>query len=172
MPGMTPARNKRRDRDIAGDMREHDHADRWRNDRAHGGGGEHDGGRETARIAVLLHRGDHHGADGRHLGDRRAGDAAEEHRGDADDLREAARQPADQHLGHQHETPRDAAARHQRSGKHEEDHGQQRERVDRGQHALDDRGVVDARQQQGREHGRDADRERNRHSERGQDDED
>jgi hypothetical protein len=135
---------QRGDRNIAGDMREHDHSDRRRNDRPHGGGGEHDGGGKAARIAVLYHRRNHHRADRGDFGDGRAGDAAEEHRGDADDLGEATGQPADQHLSHHHEPPGDAAARHQHAGEDEEDDGQEREGVDRGQHALDDRGVVDA----------------------------
>ena len=61
-----------------------------------------------------------------------------------------------------HQTPRDAAARHQHAGEHEEDHRQQREGVDRRQHALDDGGVVDAGQQEGGDDAGDADRERNR----------
>ena len=158
--GDDAGQEQRRDRHVAGDVGEHDHADRRRDDRAHGGGGEHDGGGEAAAVAVLLHGRDHHRADRGDFGDRRSGDAAEEHRGDADDLRQAAGQPADQNLGHHHEALGDAAARHQGAGEDEEDHRQQREGVDRGQHALDDRGVVDARQQQGGDHGGDADRER------------
>jgi hypothetical protein len=100
-----------------------------------------------------------------------ATDAAEEHRGDADDLSEAARQPPDQHLGHHHEPPGDAAARHQHPGEDEEDDGEQREGVDRGQHALDDRRVVDAGQQQRRDDRGGADRKRDRHADRDEGDE-
>ena len=77
----------------------------------------------------------------------------------------------DQHLGHHHEPPGDAAARHQHPGEDEEDDGEQREGVDRGQHALDDRRVVDAGQQQRRDDRRDADRKRDRHADRDEDDE-
>ena len=44
----------------------------------------------------------------------------------------------------------DTAARHQGASENEEDDRQERKRVERGQHALHDGGVVDAGQQQGR----------------------
>ena len=102
------------------------------------------------RVAVLLHRRDHHAPIEETSATAEPVTPPKNIEATHDDLREAARQPADQHLGHQHEAPRDAAARHQHAGEHEEDDGQQREGVDRRQHALHDRGVVDARQQEGR----------------------
>jgi hypothetical protein len=58
--------------------------------------------------------------------------------------------------------------RHQHASEDEEDHGEQREGVDRGQHALNDGRVVDARQQQGGDDRGRADGEGDRDADRDQ----
>ena len=169
--GYHAGQEQRGDRHAAGDMGVDNHADRRRDDRTHRRGRQHDSGGESAAVSVLYHPRNHHAADRGDFGDRGAGHAAEEHRGDDDDLRQAAGEPSDQHFGHAHQPYCNTAAGHQRTGEYEKNDREQRECVQRSQHALDDGGVVHAGQQQCCHQRGDADRKRDRHADRHQRDE-
>ena len=91
------------------------------------GDGDVDG--EEARIAVLDHLRDHHRADRGGVGDRRAGDAAEEGRGEDVDQRQPAADPADEDFGEIDEPLRHAAFAHDGAGEDEEGDGEEREIV-------------------------------------------
>ena len=91
---------------------------------------DRDGGREAARVAVLFHLGNQHRADRGRVGHRRAGDGAEECRGQDVDQRQTAANEADQHAGERHQPARHAALGHDGAGQHEAGDGQQRELVD------------------------------------------
>ena len=106
-----------------------DHQDRRRNDhrehRRHRG----DRDREADVVALLDLRLDEDLALARGVGRRRARDAGEEDRQHDVDLREAAREVADQRARQRHQPVGDAADVHQVRGQQEERHRQQDERV-------------------------------------------
>ena len=85
---------------------------------------------EMVVVALLLHHRDHDRADRRGIGDGRAGDAAEEHRGEDIDHRQAAAHEADEDVGEGDQPARHAALGHQRAGEDEEGDGEQGEIVD------------------------------------------
>ncbi len=85
--------------------------------------------REQARIAVLDHLRDHHGADRGGIGDGGARDGAEHGRGQDVDQRQAAANEADEHLGQVDDPLRHAAFGHDGAGQDEERDRQQRKIV-------------------------------------------
>ena len=91
---------------------------------------DRDVGGEDLRVALLDHLRDQHRADRRGVGDRRAGDAAEERRGDDVDERQAAAHRADEDPRQVDEANRHAALGHDRAGEDEERDREQREAVD------------------------------------------
>ena len=121
-------RDQRRGRDVqVGDAEELRH---------HEGGGAHDrrhdlaAGRrhrldragERRPIADLAHQGDREGAGGHHVGDRAAGDGAEQPAGDAGDLGRPADLVAGQRQREVHEQLAGAGALDQRAEDDEQDH--------------------------------------------------
>ena len=122
---------------------------------------------EQPRIAGLDHLRDHHRADRRGVGDRRARDAAEHRRGEDVHQREAAADEADEHLGEVDEARRHAAFGHDAAGEDEERDRQQREIV----HAvggLEHDGFERQVDPQRREDRREAERIGDRHAEQAQ----
>ena len=119
-----------RDRDRAAGRERIDHRvvrgrDQQRLQRARDG--DVDG--EQPRIAGLDHLRDHHRADRRGVGDRRAGDAAEHRRGEDVHQRQPAADEADEHLGEVDQARRHAAFGHDAAGEDEERDREQREIV-------------------------------------------
>ncbi len=91
--------------------------------------GDRDVHGEIAIEAALDHLRDHRAADRRDIGDRRAGHAAEEQRGEHVDLAETAAQMSDQRRGECNESLGNPAAHHQLAGKYEQWNRDQRRGV-------------------------------------------
>jgi len=86
--------------------------------------------RVFARITLLLHLRDHHAADRRRIRHRRAGNRAEERRGDNVHQRQPTADKADEHVGEIHQPSGNAPFRHDRPGKNEERDCQQGKFID------------------------------------------
>ncbi len=82
--------------------------------------------RVVLRVAALDHLRDHRAADGGHVGDRRAGDPAEEQRGHDADLPQPAAHAPDERAGEPDQALRDAAAHHDLASEDEQRNRDQR----------------------------------------------
>ena len=130
-----PAEEERADRDV----RHHavdDEGQRRRDDRPERRRGGGDADRELGRVAVVLHGLDLDRAEAGGVGDRRAGHAREDHRADDVHLREPALHPADERDREAIDAAGDAGDVHEIAGEDEERHGEKREALDAGDHAL------------------------------------
>ena len=131
---------------------------------------DRDVGGERARIADLGHLRNHHRADRRRVGDRRSGNSAQKRGGDDVHRRQSAANAdhADQHVGEGDQALRHAALGHDRACEHEERDGQHRDLA----HAVGDlehhRFERHADPQRAGDRG-EAERIRDRHAEREQD---
>ena len=108
---------------------DHEH-DAGRNDRPQHAGGEHHRRGERNRIALVAHRLDDDDAKPGKVGERRSGNAGEDHLRRDRDLRQAAAHPAEQVARKIEDALGDAADVEQIAGDHEKRHGEQREAVD------------------------------------------
>ena len=133
--GDDAAEEQPADRDLR-DRAIDDHRHARRDDRAHRPGGRDQGGGEARLVAGLLHRRDDDRSDRRRVGGRRAGDAGHHHAADDRGVREPGAEMADQRAREIDELPADAARRHDRAGKDEVGHRQQREGVELREHFL------------------------------------
>jgi hypothetical protein len=113
---------------------DHDHQDAGRDENTHRGGRRYDRHRLLRAVARSEHGRDHGGADGGHVGHRRAGDAGEDVLRDHYRHREPAADPAHHHLRQPHQADGDAARLHESAGEDEERDGEE----DEGVHALED----------------------------------
>ena len=106
--------------DARGRQREDDQVVRGRHQRADQRRVRRHVDRVVGVVALLLHQRDHHRAHRRHVGQRRAGDAAEQRAAEHVAHAQAAAHVADQAVGEAHDAVGDAAVEHQLAGEHEE----------------------------------------------------
>jgi hypothetical protein len=138
--GNDAGEKQRTDRDI-GHHAVDDEGQGRRDDRPQRGrrGGDADG--KLRGVAVVLHRLDLDGAEARSIGNRRARHAGEDHRADDVDLAKTALHPAHQRHRKAVDAAGDAGDVHQIAGEDEKRHGEQREALDPGDHALGQRHI-------------------------------
>ena len=106
------------------------------NNQALAGAGHGDGRGEVLVIAGVRHHRDFDDAQGGDVRNRRAGDAAKEHRRQDVHMRQAAGEPADADVCELEQPLRDAAGGHQLAHQDEEGDGQQRKGVELLAHLL------------------------------------
>lgn len=94
-------------------------------------------------VALLLHLGDHEGADGGHGGGAGAGDGGIEHGGKGGDGAQTAGEEADDVISQIQQALGDTAVAHEVAGQHEEGDGHQGEAVDAGEGVLRHHNGVD-----------------------------